>query len=209
MRIARGRSAGDAAKSLLPLRAIRRLYAPLALATAGVLALSGCGVEVVGSTPSPGPSVAAPLASSVPAESETPAVVDVDPSASPEPSATEAAEPTEKDRARRSYYADEIDLTTGCPTGRVTIDQSMRVTRITEDCDQVIVTAAFTTLLAEHIGTLTIKNTASHGHFVIGSIGKATVAAPFNHVYWDSGRPVLNVTGFKCVVEPNPAKETK
>jgi len=176
---------------------------------AGVLALSGCGVEVVGPTPLPGPSVADPATPSEPAESEAPAVVDIDPSASPEPSETKEAEPTEKDLARRSYYADKVELTTGCPTGRVRIDESMRVTRITEDCDQVIVSAAFTTLLAEHVGTLTIKNTAAHGHFLMGSIGKATVAAPFNHVYWDSGRPVLNVTGFKCVVEPNPAKETK
>jgi hypothetical protein len=207
MRITRGKE-GFSANTALKWSFFRRVTAPIAIVVASGL-LTGCGVEVVAQPPASAPTSAEPAPAADPGSSESPAVVDVDPSAEPEPSASEAGEPTQADLARRSYYDNSIDLTTGCPTGRIVIDQSMRVTKITEDCKEVIVTAAFTTLLAEHVGTLTIKNTASHGHFLIRSIDKATVAAAFNHVYWDSGKPSVNVTGFKCVVQPNPVKEQK
>ncbi len=208
MRITQGEAAVAGAKSAMVLPMIRRLFAPLALTLASVLTLSGCGLEVVGPAPSsPSASPDGPVGTQASASAAS--VVDVDPSATPSPSPTQDGEPTERDLARRSYYDDRIELTTACPTGRVVIDQSMRVTKITEDCKEVVVTGAFTTLLAQHIGTLKIEVTASHGHFIAASIGKADVAGAFNHIYWDSGEPALHVTGFKCVIQPNPAKEQK
>lgn len=176
--------------------------------SAAALLLSGCSVELV-SASAPGqprtdaqsPQTSAPTAEGN--ESATPTVA--------APSATSSYvkpdDPTERDLARRSYYADEIEVTTGCPDGKLTLDQTGRVTEITEDCHEVRVTASFTTLLAERIDNLIVEDTASLGHFIIREIGTARIDAPFNHVYWDRGKPRLTVTGFRCEVKPNPVSE--
>ncbi|MCE1174434.1 MAG: hypothetical protein LWW77_07485 [Propionibacteriales bacterium] len=190
-------------------RIIRRSHAPLALAIAAMLALAGCGVDVIHAQPVPSPATSAPAADGPVAEptptiTETPGDTET---VVPSPSESQTGEPTELDLARRSYYADKVDVTTGCPGGEIVLDQSMRVTMLTEPCERVVVTNSFNTLLAGEVGTLEIREAASHGHFLIGQLGSAKVAAPFNKVYWDSGNPKLTVTGFKCVVKPNPAKE--
>ncbi|HAM45455.1 MAG TPA: hypothetical protein DCM67_10615 [Propionibacteriaceae bacterium] len=176
--------------------------------SAAVLVLSGCSVELVSVNPpdQPPADLQSPSASSTP----TAAIGATTPAASaPSPASTyhKPDDPTEKDLAQRSYYADEIEVTTGCPGGKLTLDQSSRVTAITEDCHEVRVTAPFTTLLAEKIDTLIVEDTASLGHFIIREIGTARIDAPFNHVYWDRGKPQLKVSGFRCVVKPNPVPE--
>lgn len=191
-------------------RAIRRSHAPVALAIAAMLLVTGCGVDVVRLAPGPtqvtsAPAVDGPAVEPV-ASSTEPSSSATDP-VDPSPSASQTGQPTERDLARRSYYADKVDVTTGCPGGEIVLDQSMRVTRLTEPCDRVIVTAPFTTLIAGTVGTLDIRSGASHGHFLIGRIGVGKIDAPFNKVYWDAGNPRLTVTGFKCVVKPNPVKE--
>lgn len=176
--------------------------------SAAVVVFSGCSVELV-------PANAPSQPSTEPAGPQTSPVVTTTPeataSATAEPTPTSTYHkpdnPTEKDLARRSYYSDEIEVTTGCPGGKLTLDQSSRVTAITDDCREVRVTAPFTTLLAEKVDTLIIEDTASLGHFIIREIGTARVEAPFNHVYWDRGTPRLKVTGFRCVIKPNPVSE--
>jgi hypothetical protein len=191
-------------------RVVRRSHAPVALAFAAMLMVTGCGVDVIHLQPGPTPVASAPTGEEPVSDPTTPpdepsngATDPVDPS----PSASQTGDPTELDLARRSYYADKVDVTTGCPGGEIVLDQSMRVTRLTESCDRVIVTAPFTTLIAGPVGTLEIKSGASHGHFLIQRLGVGKIDAPFNKVYWDQGNPRLSVTGFKCVVKPNPVKE--
>lgn len=173
--------------------------------SAAVLLLSGCSVELVSAKPPNQPSA------DVQSPQTSPATTDAsEPTTSaPTPTSTyvKPDDPTEKDLARRSYYADEIEVTTGCPDGKLTLDQTGRVTAITEDCHEVRVTASFTTLLAERIDNLIVEDTASLGHFIIREIGTARIDAPFNHVYWDRGKPRLTVTGFHCEVKPNPVSE--
>lgn len=173
-----------------------------------VLVLSGCSVELVAANPPDQPTTQRQAPQSTPtmtaADDETTPAAPV-----PDPTSTyvKPDSPTEQDLARRAYYADEIEVTTGCPGGKITLDQSTRVTAITEDCHEVRVTAPFTTLLAEKIDILIVENTASLGHFIIREIGTARIEAPFNHVYWDRGKPQLKVTGFHCVIKPNPVSE--
>lgn len=175
---------------------------------AAVLVLSGCSVELVSAT-APVPPPAEPPSAAITPTTPTAPEVTTPTTSAPSPTSTykKPDNPTEKDLARRTYYADEIEVTTGCPGGKLTLDQSSRVTAITEDCHEVRVTAPFTTLLAEKIDILIIEDTASLGHFIIREIGTATVDAPFNHVYWDRGTPRLKVTGFRCVIKPNPVSE--
>ncbi len=183
----------------------RRWFGGLCVA---ILVLSGCSVELVSANAPDQP----PADTQNPTVSPTTAVAgDATPAAASAPAATSTYSkpdnPTEKDLARRSYYADEIEVTTGCPGGKLALDQSSRVTAITEDCHEVRVTAPFTTLLAEKIDILIVEDTASLGHFIIREIGTARIEAPFNHVYWDRGKPQLKVTGFRCVIKPNPVSE--
>lgn len=175
---------------------------------AAVLVLSGCSVELVSTSerdqpPSDTQSPQTTPTTAAPANVTTPAVT------TPPPTSTDQKpdEPTEKDLARRSYYADEIATVTGCPGGKLTLDQSRQVTELIEDCHEVRVTAPFVTLLAEKIDILIIEDDAGSGHFIIREIGTARVDSAFNHVYWDRGMPELKVTGFRCVVKPNPVPE--
>ena len=111
------------------------------------------------------------------------------------------------DLARRSYYANEVEVTTGCPGGTLTLNRTRVITRLTENCHKVVVDAPFTTLLAEKVDILTVSQNSGMGHFIIREIGSAKVEAPFSYLYWDRGNPKLDVTGFRTVAKPNPVSE--
>lgn len=194
---------------------LRWLNAPLALGLAALLMLSGCSVDVIapgqGAAPSATdtqPEVGEPTESEEPAES-------VEPTDSAEPTSSEPAsdapsvkKPTGPNaKAYRSYYLDDVDVTTGCPDGEIVIDESMRTTVITEDCDKVTVTAPFNNVLAQRVGKLVVTYTGSNSYFLVTELGSATIEAPFDHLYWDKGNPRVKVSGLNTVAKPNPVKE--
>lgn len=169
-----------------------------------VLTVSGCAVDLVHgvAAPSGAATFSDPPVSELPEQPEE----DIEP---PDPEATDSAaeQASETDLARRSYYADKVEVTTGCPQGRLTLSKSQTVTRITEDCHKVTVTAAFVTVLAEKIDILTVKNTAGMGHFIVRELDSVRLEAAFSFLYWDRGNPDLAVTGFRSIAKPNPVSE--
>jgi hypothetical protein len=198
-------------------RSLRVLSGALAVSVGvALMAVSGCGVEVVHTSQAGSPAQPSSLAVAPTPVPGIPASVSADPgdrpetSSAPEPSvsASKASRPTGPNaKAYRSYYADHIDITTGCPEGEIVIDQPNRTTVITEPCDKVTVTAPFNNVLAEKVGTLKVPFTGSGGYFLIRELGSADVKAPFDHLYWDKGTPRVKVSGLNTVAKPNPVKE--
>ncbi len=169
------------------------------------LAVSGCSVDLV-HTESAASEAASDEVTEVSATSESPQEPTDSPAAS-EPTQSGDADTDEIDLARRSYYANQVEVTTGCPKGLLTLDRPQVITRLTEDCHKVIVDASFTTLLAEKVDILTVSKASGMGHFIIREIDSAKVEAPFSYLYWDRGNPKLDVTGFRTVAKPNPVSE--
>ena len=187
-------------------RSVRKLIPAVLVAgiVAMALTVSGCSVDLV-HTESAASEAASDETTEVPETSESPQ----EPTDSPSASApTQSSDPDgETDLARRSYYANEVEVTTGCPKGFLTLDRPQVITRLTEDCHKVVVDASFTTLLAEKVDILTVSQASGMGHFIIREIGSAKVEAPFSYLYWDRGNPKLDVTGFRTVAKPNPVSE--
>lgn len=200
-------------------RGARRLISAglVAGAVAMAVAVGGCSVELVHTRPTASDAATDEATDPAPETSESPQEPeDSSPSASaPSGPAPSGSAPTQSDGedadeidlARRSYYADEVEVTTGCPDGVLTLDRTQVVTRLTENCHKVIVDASFTTLLAEKVDILTVSQASGMGHFIIREVGSARVEAPFSYLYWDRGNPKLKVTGFKTVAKPNPVSE--
>jgi cytoskeletal protein RodZ len=187
-------------------RSVRKLIPAVLVAgiVAMALTVSGCSVDLV-HTESAASEAASDETTEVPETSESPQ----EPTDSPSASApTQSSDPDgETDLARRSYYANEVEVTTGCPGGTLTLDRTQVITRLTENCHKVVVDAPFTTLLAEKVDILTVSQNSGMGHFIIREIGSAKVEAPFSYLYWDRGNPKLDVTGFQTVAKPNPVSE--
>lgn len=187
---------------------VRVGFVGIAFMTAVVV--SGCSVDVVHATPSPSISTQV----SAPPVSVPPVTASATPQnpGSAKPSGTKTAAPntgpvTENDLARRSYYADKVEIVTGCPTGAITLERTNTVTRITEYCEDVTIEAPYVTLIAERIGTLTVRDGASSGHFIVRQVSSATLEAPYSFLYWDGGNPEIDVSGYQSVAKPNPVPE--
>lgn len=208
------------ARKAANLRYLRMMNAPLALGLAALILFSGCSVDVVsgqGATPAPIQTQDADRASEPATAGSGEPTVSAEPQASepqasdtqPRASQPSVAKPTGPNaEAYRSYYADQIDVTTSCPGGEIVIGGGHTV-RITEACDKVTVTGSFSNVLAERVGTLIVTAEASHSYFLIRELASAKVEASFDHLYWDSGNPHVQVSGFKTVASPNPVKENK
>lgn len=175
------------------------------LASVLVLSASGCGFEVVDTGRGLAPELVSQDSASSTSVSAQPSPSSIKKAVSAQPSPVKPSGPNAK--AHRSYYAGEVDITTGCPKGKIVIDQVHRTTVITEYCKEVIVTAPFSTVLAERVGTLKVESGASHSYFLIRELSTASLKAPFDHLYWDKGHPRVKITGFKTIARMNPVKE--
>lgn len=168
-----------------PQRPVTR-FALLFLAAA--LMLAGCSVEAI----RPGDNTAAAES----AQTQTPDA---------EPTAEESDDPLWQ--ARRSSYVDQIDVTIGCPSGEVVLDQDDQTTLITESCEKVTVKAEYAEVLAEHVGTLIVDLGGDDSTVLVRSVDTVNVYADYVVIYWDEGSPGVKVTGLESVANPNPVKE--
>lgn len=177
----------------------------LAVVAAVTVSSSGCSVEMVPATTSA-------------AGSQTPGAQNSTQPSEPRDGGTTKAptvqvtaiDPDESEEttlARRSHYAGEIEISTGCPDGVLTLSRTDTVTRLTENCHKVVVDAPYVTLLAEKVDVLIVNGAASSGHFIIRELGSATLDAPYSYLYWDRGTPRLSVSGYESFANPNPVSE--
>ena len=164
----------------------------LALALAGAGAFSGCAVDLVPSAgPGPTPTV---VSEGLPSAA----------SAGPAPEISESDDPLQY--ARRSFWAGRITARTDCPTGEIVISGEDQNVEITADCGRVVLRAAYTNVIAQHIGTLVIETDADDGYVLVRSADTIDVRGDYATVYWDEGNPGVTMAG-DSTANPNPVKE--
>jgi hypothetical protein len=174
----------------------------------GLFFFAGCAVNVDGPSPASAPTPSAASASSEPAspESSNAFPKPTEPITQPAGASTYPAD----GEARRSHYADSIDLTLSCPTGELVItpDLTLKDIRVTEDCRKITVDAVAVDLLTEHVDTLIITPEGGADDVIVRSVNNIVINSDLCDLYWDQGKPKsIRNTGFGNHANPNPAPE--
>jgi hypothetical protein len=159
------------------------------LAAVLLLALAGCGVEVV------------------PREAPEPPLPSLPAPSTSAPTAVFVPSPGVEAEAQRGYYLSRVTVRQDCAAGEVVIDAEDEVVQVTADCPRVVLRGADTTVLAEGVGTLQVDQSAGSSYVFLRRATTINVDADFMTVYWDDGNPGVKVTGFDSTANPNPLKE--
>jgi hypothetical protein len=178
---------------------------PLAIAILATASLTGCAVEIVPATGSDAPSSASPAT----AFSTHEAGAAISPATSAAPSAGSSSQVDTgpiPDDAFRQYYEGRFDLITGCPGGTLVLNESLQTVKITQNCHSVTIQASSVSVVAQDVDSLVIEDGGSGSTVLTANLAQATVIGGLSTVYWDSGNPVLKITGSLCTAQPNPAK---
>jgi hypothetical protein len=181
---------------------------PLVIAALATIGLAGCAVEIVPADHSSIPTTTPATAFATQVTNTSPTTVLVTSGAGNSGSGNsgqidDADIPSD---AFRSSYEGRFDLTTGCPGGTVVIDQASQWVKITQSCHSVYVRAASVVVVAQDVDNLVIESDSSLTTALVANLGTASIAASSCTLYWDSGNPVVKVTGYQNTAQPNPAK---
>lgn len=167
--------------------------APAALALAAVIVLTGCTATVTPDRDAGGPERTVSASDDAPTTEATPTEATA---------SNEATAPSEGSRAGESPYRQwlrsDLDRQVTCGGGSLTIDEFALAVEITDDCDEVVIAADSVTVVAQNVGSLTVRGFATDVSVL--QVDTVTLEEDSVTVGWEQGNPKVTGEAFAADV---------